>query len=145
MRYRCPYCKHLFDEAPPPACPACGKIMIVPAMKELSERQTRRRTVERIRRDSERQKASLQGHVAPGLWRTPKVYFAVIAVLAILGGAIFRASDRASQRKEAEPPHFRAMRHVDVLAEALGRYRFHVGTFPSVEQGLAALVRDPQV
>jgi hypothetical protein len=36
-----------------------------------------------------------------------------------------------------------AMLHVDVLAEALGRYHFHVGRYPTAEQGLAALVRDP--
>ena len=144
MRYRCPYCRHLFDAAPPPACPACGKVMVVPAMKALSERQTRRRAVERIRRECERQKAALQGPVAPGVWRNPRVYLAVIAGLAVLGGAIFRATDRAA-RRSVEPPHRRAMRHVDVLAEALGRYRFHVGRFPDAVQGLAALVRDPQV
>jgi len=39
----------------------------------------------------------------------------------------------------------RAVRQLDVLAVALGRYRFHTGSFPSAEQGLAALVRNPGV
>ena len=98
MRYRCPYCRHLFDAAPPPACPACGKVMVVPAMTALSERQTRRRAVERIRRECERQKAGLHAPVAPGVWRNPRVYLAVIVGLAVIGGAIFRATDRAARR-----------------------------------------------
>ncbi|HRR34717.1 MAG TPA: type II secretion system protein GspG [Kiritimatiellia bacterium] len=113
-------------------------------MKTLNERQMRRRAVERIRRECEQQKAELRAPAVFGMWRSPRMYLVIIAGLALIGGLLFRASDRAAQRN-VEPSHLRAMRHVDVLAEALGRYRFHVGAFPNAEQGLAALVRDPQV
>jgi len=59
-----------------------------------------------------------------------------------VGILLFNAADKSSVRKKASP-YQRGMRHVDVLAEALGRYHFHVGTYPSADQGLAALVRDP--
>ena len=144
MAFRCPYCKQRFDAEPPPKCPGCGRLMVVPAMKATSERMARRRKIENIWRECEQKKAELQGVMVPGLWRNPKVYLGVVLGLAVLGGAVFQATDRAVERK-VEPPHLRALRHVDVLAEALGRYRFHVGAYPDAAQGLAALVRDPQV
>ncbi len=144
MAYRCPYCKHSLGPLPTPRCPGCGKVMVVPKMRESSPRAARRRAIENIRRECERQKAELQAVLSPHMLRNPKFYFGVVVVLAVLGVSVFNAADRAVQRRE-EPPALRAMRHVDVLAEALGRYRFHTGAFPDAAQGLAALVRDPHV
>jgi general secretion pathway protein G len=118
--------------------------MVVPSMKATSERTARRRKIDNIWRECEQKKSELRGVVAPGVWRSPKLYIGVIVGLAVVGGAVFKATDAAVQRN-VEPPPLRAMRHVDVLAEALGRYRFHVGSYPSSEQGLPALVRDPLV
>jgi general secretion pathway protein G len=142
MRFRCPYCKQDLGAPPPPKCPECGRVMLTPALREQNPRLARRRKIENIWRECERKKAELQVAVSPKLWRNPKFYLGVILLMAILGGAVFHATDSAVTRK-AEPPHLMAMRHVDVLAEALGRYRFHVGGYPSPEQGLAALARRP--
>ena len=117
--------------------------MVIPAMKETGERVARKRKIENIWRETERQKAALHVPAGGGVWRTPQLYLGVIVVLAVLGGAIFKATDSAVQRK-AESPHLLAMGNIDALAEALGRYRFHVGDYPSAEQGLFALIRDPQ-
>lgn len=118
--------------------------MVVPAMKTASARMARRRKIENLWRECERQKAELRGVVGPGLWRNPKLYVGIIIVLVVLGAAVFKATDRAVARR-AELPVMRAMRHVDVLAEALGRYHFHTGLYPDAAQGLAALVRNPRV
>lgn len=142
-RYRCPYCKHLFDQEPPPRCPSCGKLMVVPSMRQPSPRMARKRKIEQIRRETEMKKSALQ-MLSPSFWRNPKFYFGVIAVLAILGGMIFNATDKVNKKK-AESPLLRAIRHVDVLAEALGRYHFHTGVYPTRELGLAALVRNPKI
>lgn len=144
VRYRCPYCKRPFDAEPPPTCPGCGKTMIVPAMKETSERMARRRKIDNLWREVEQKKAELRGVVEPGLWRNPKVYIGIVVALAVIGAAIFKATDSAVERN-VESPLLRAIRHVDVLAEALGRYHFHVGAYPLAEHGLAALVRDPAI
>ncbi len=112
-------------------------------MRKLSERATRKRKIENIWRDCERKKEELRV-VSFSTRRNPKLYFGMIAVLAILGGAIFKRSDSAIERKR-ETPHIRAIRQLDVLAEALGRYRFHVGMYPTAKQGLAALVRDSKM
>lgn len=116
--------------------------MLVPALRAPNPRFERRRKVENIWRECERKKAELQVAVSPKLWRTPKFYLGVILLMAIIGGAVFHATDSAVTRN-IEPAHLVAMRHVDVLAEALGRYRFHVGGYPAPEQGLAALARRP--
>lgn len=116
--------------------------MIVPAMRESSPRHVRRRKLEQIRRESEQQKAELSAPPSGMLIRTPAFYFGIIVIMAAVGAALFNSADRAQKRK-VELPQERAMRHLDVLAEALGRYRFHVGNFPTEEQGLAALLLDP--
>lgn len=143
MKYRCPYCKETFAGEPSPNCPACGKVMLVPAMRKVSQRAERKRKVENIRRQYENKKAELRV-VNFSTRRNPKLYFGMIALLALLGGAIFNATDSAIERKR-ETPHGRAIRQLDVLAEALGRYHFHVGMFPTAKQGLAALVRDSKM
>lgn len=102
----------------------------------------RHRAIERIRRNHERQKQALAGQLSPSLFRSPTFYLGVMVVFVLVGVLLFNAADKSSVRQE-ESPNQRAMRHVDVLAEALGRYHFHVGTYPAAEQGLAALVRDP--
>ena len=118
--------------------------MRVPDMRKPPVRLARKRKIENIWREVEIKKAQMQGVVITGVWRTPKFYLGVILVLAVLGGVVFRASD-AALRNTQESHLMRAMRQVDVLAEALGRYHFHTGVYPSASQGLAALVRDPRV
>jgi general secretion pathway protein G len=118
--------------------------MVVPCMRETSAHQAKKRLKENIRRDCECKKAELQSAVQPGLFRSFKFYFGAIALLAVLGGSLFEATSRAVSRR-VESPVMRALRHLDTLAVALGRYRFHTGQFPTAEQGLAALVRDPGV
>lgn len=116
--------------------------MIVPAFRTPNPRVERRRKLAAIQRDCEAKKAELQGAVPPGVWRNPKFYLGVIVVFVILGSLLFRVSKEAAGRG-LDPPHLQALRNLDVLAQALGRYRFHVGAYPTAEQGLYALVRDP--
>jgi type II secretion system protein G len=143
MKYRCPYCKAEIGEALGTHCPRCGKFMRVPEQNLTERRRASRRAIERIAREYEQKKAEL--HTVPaGLLRNPRFYFGAVAVFVVLGGALFNATDHAV-RSIAITPEMRAARNVDVLAEALGRYRFHVGAYPDAAQGLAALVRDPQV
>jgi len=116
--------------------------MVVPGMREPNERTTRKRKIENLWRECEQQKSELHGVLTPDMLHNPTFYFVMIAVFVAVGALLFRATDVAVARKTA-PSVLRAMRHVDVLAEALGRYRFHTGMFPTAEQGLMALVQDP--
>ncbi len=150
MKYRCPYCKKIIEQLREAKCPHCGRFMSinVPALDKDTaavlgdKHRVRHRSIERIHRQYERRKKELYGAVPPSMFRNPTFYFGVIVVLALVGALLFNAADRSMVKKK-ESPYQVAMRHVDVLAEALGRYRFHVGQYPAAEQGLAALVRDP--
>lgn len=144
----CPYCKHELNDNPPPRCPHCGKVMVTPKMLETPVRIAKKRAIDQIWRENEQKKASLHGVFSPGAFRSPKIYFLIIFVLVVLGLALLKATDSAISRNKRtgrrETPEARTYRHLNTLATALGRYRFHVGAFPTVRQGgLGALVRDP--
>ena len=150
MKYRCPYCKGIIEKLRAPKCPHCGRYMAIniplldkETARELGEKHRHRhRMLERIHKQYERQKQELSGALSPSVFRTPSFYLGVMFVMAIAGALLFNAVDNSVAAKR-ETRYQRAMRHVDILAEALGRYHFHVGHYPSDEQGLAALVRDP--
>jgi type II secretion system protein G len=144
MRYRCPYCGHNFDERPASRCPACDKVMRVPPRSDPVRWRLKRRAISRIMREYEQKRAALGNPVPPTLFRNPKFYFAAIVVFVFLGILLSNTTDKAVRRMEVTP-HMRAIRNLDVLAEALGRYHFHTGSFPDAVPGLAALVRDPAV
>lgn len=146
MTYRCPYCKADVGPSLVARCPACGKVMRVPEQNLTERLRAKRRTFERISREYEQKRAELERWTPPAaLFRSPRFYLGAIVVLALVGASLFHASDASVARRMILTPAVRATRNLDVLAEALGRYRFHTGQFPDREQGLAALVRDPHV
>jgi len=143
MICRCPYCQHLVEGEPQPICPACGKVRVVPKMREPNPRLARQRVIENIWRENEQKKATLQGTLTPSTFRNPKLYFGLMLFMGIAGLILFSATDKAVERKHISPEQ-RTRNNLDVLAEALGRYRFHTGAYPTLRQGgLAALVREP--
>ena len=143
MKFVCPYCKKLIGGEPSPHCPECGKVMVVPKMRETSPRMTRLRKIDAIWRENEQKKAELQGTVPSSMFRNPKFYFGMMIILAVIALALFNATDKAVERKTVSA-EMRTLRNLNVLAEAIGRYHFHVGRYPNPRYGgLAALVRDP--
>jgi type II secretion system protein G len=143
MKFVCPYCKKLIAGEPSPHCPECGKIMVVPKMRETSPRMTRLRKIDAIWRENEQKKAELQGTLPPSMFRNPKFYFGMMIIMTVVGVSLFSATDKAVERK-AISEEMRTQKNLNVLAEGLGRYRFHVGRYPTVRQGgLGALVRAP--
>lgn len=143
---RCPYCKKELPADASAHCPHCGKVMLTPKMLETPIRLAKKRTIEKIWRDNEEKKASLHGLFSPGMFHNPKIYFIMIFALVVMGLLVFKATDQAVERKfkRRESPVERTQRHLNTLATALGRYRFHVGSYPSLRiGGLRALVRDP--
>lgn len=143
MKYICPYCKKLINGEPSPRCPECGKVRVVPKMCETSKRMTRLRKIDAIWRENEQKKAELQGVLTPSMFRNPKFYLGLMVIMAIVAVALFHATDKAVVRKNVSA-EMRTLKNLDVLAQAIGRYYFHVGSYPSPRYGgLAALVRDP--
>lgn len=115
-----------------------------PAGGEASSPMHRKSTkaaVKAIAREYELKKAALQGSGAPDLKRGPLFYFCVVFVLAIVGSLVLSASKGGLSlgKPRIERSALMARKAMDSLSVALGRYRFHVGDYPTTEEGLAVL------
>ena len=111
-----------------------------PAAKKPLSKQERKRKLKQIYRDIEAQKRAL-GLKAPAIKRGPVFYFVVLMAMAMIGGALIQAAGRGGGKKMRDGAIVRAEQSVAALAEALGRYKFHCGVYPTAEEGLEALVK----
>lgn len=119
--------------------------MSIPSANDRNRdaRARRLRAKRRIRREAEARRAELAATPTLREIYAPRVIFALVFLLALLGAILVRRADGSvRRRRERSIPHRTAIRSLDVLATALGRYRVHTGVFPSTEQGLAALNKD---
>lgn len=108
----------------------------------VAERAKRRRLRAAIRRDAENRIAGLQ-HVSQGRGvYAPRVLFGIFIVLAVVGAVLIKKVGRAVEDNRPIP-HYSAIKSLNTLATALGRYKFHVGRYPTTAQGLKALIEDP--
>ncbi len=113
---------------------------------ETIPKNERDRKIKAIYRDLEAKKREL-GLKAPTIKRGPVFYLVILLGLGILGSAIIQLTrEDVVSEKQMTWRQSRAQKSVDALAEALGRYKFHCGVYPSVEDGgLEALSRKSSV
>ena len=107
--------------------------------KKPLSKQERKRKIKQIYRDMEAQKRAL-GLRAPALKKGPVFYMVVLIVMALLGGALIQMSGKADAiglggRKLRDGRPVMAQKSVDAVAEALGRFKFHTGVYPSLAEG----------
>lgn len=110
------------------------------ADKAPLHRKSTKAAVKAIAREYERKRAELTGG-APTLRRGPVFYGAVVLVLVLVGGLALSASRNGiglgKARIERKP--LQAQKAMRALSVALGRYKFHVGAYPTTEEGLHVL------
>ena len=110
------------------------------ADKAPLHRKSTKAAVKAIAREYERKRAELTGG-APTLRRGPVFYGAVLLVLVLVGGLVLSASRNGiglgKARIERKP--LQAQKAMRALSVALGRYKFHVGAYPTTEEGLHVL------
>lgn len=102
-------------------------------------RKSSKAAVKAIAREYEMKKAELQGSGAPTLKRGPVFYLAVIVGLMIVGWMVLSHGDLSLGKKRIERKPLMARKAMDSLSVALGRYKFHVGEYPTTEEGLKVL------
>ena len=94
--------------------------------------------IKAIAREYELKRAELGGLKAPVMKKGVVFYAVVVIGLLMLGALVLSATGRGGKARVS-----RAMldvrKSMDALAVALGRYRYHVGEYPSTEEGLEAL------
>ena len=112
--------------------------------KDPMHRKSSKAVVKAIAREYEMKKAELQGSGAPTIKRGPVFYLALIAILAIVGGLVLSRGDLSLGKKRIERKPLMARKAMDALSVALGCYKFHVGEYPTNEEGLKVLAyRNP--
>ena len=109
----------------------------IPSKSPLSK-QERSRKIKAIYREMEAKKREL-GLKAPVVPRGPVFYLVVLMGLALIGGLVIQAAGKGGEKKMRDGNLVRTEQSVAALAEALGRYKFHCGAYPTAEEGLEAL------
>lgn len=105
------------------------------------KRATAKAKVRAIAREYELKKLEL-GAGAPTFRKGPVFYGLVIVLLVILGAIVVPGITSGSLtlgKKRIERNDLMARKAMNSLSVALGRYKFHVGEYPSTEEGLAYL------
>lgn len=102
-------------------------------------KEERKRKIKAIYREMESKKSEL-GLQAPQIKRGPVFYLVVLMGLALIGGLVVQATGKGGGKKMQDGKVVLARNSVNALAEALGRYKFHCGVYPTAEEGLMALV-----
>lgn len=95
-----------------------------------------------IRREAELRLAKMGSTPTLREIYAPKVIFGAIFVLAVIGGLLVGKVSKRPPPEDRPIPHLTCVKSLDVLATALARYKHHVGSFPTTEQGLLALNMD---
>lgn len=111
-------------------------------MSSPEEKSRRRRRRAAIRREAEVRLAEMRQVSTGRGFYAPRVLGAAFIVLAVVGAVLVKRVNRAVE-DDRPYPHYSALRSLNHLATALGRYRFHVGAYPTEAQGLKALIEDP--
>ena len=106
-----------------------------------AQRVSSKAAVQAIAREYELKKAELGGAGASLVRRGPVFYTVALLVLIVVGGLVLSAVRNGvglgKARIERKP--LQARKSMAALAVALGRYKFHVGSYPTTEEGLYVL------
>ena len=97
--------------------------------------------VKAIAREYERKRMELGVGAPPLLHKGPLFYGLVLLMLAVVGSMVISAARNGVGfgKKRIERKPLQAQQSMRALAVALGRYKFHVGDYPTTSEGLAAL------
>ena len=104
-------------------------------------RKSSKAAVKAIAREYEIKKAEIASAGAPAFRRGPLFYGLVVLLLVVVGSLVLSALRNGvgfgKERIELKP--LQAKKSMSALTVALGRYKFHVGEYPSTEEGLKVL------
>jgi len=103
------------------------KISLLPAAKRTLKKKAIAREYEMKRREL--------GLNAPAVKRGLGFYLVLMFGMALIASLVFKQAGMVERRKSVNTKKLFAQRSVDALAEALGRYRFHCGCYPTAEDG----------
>ncbi len=149
MKYRCPYCKNLFSEATRPACPVCGRTLLLPGFfrktppRPDGDGGPPETASARTAWSPSNRRLARPGKPLPFLGVSGLKMTAILLIMLGIGGALV-------SRSKAPPPPDQDARKIDRarlslanLRVALELYRQDCGAYPSTDAGLASLIHPP--
>lgn len=107
------------------------------AKKSDPKKERTRAAVKKIAREYELKKAQLTGG-APVIKKGIVFYGVILIGLLMLGSMVLSVCGKGGRAAIPRKP-LQAQKSMAALAVALGRYKFHVGEYPSTEEGLKVL------
>lgn len=108
--------------------------------KKTERRARTQAAVKKIAREYERKRAAL-GLDKPVLKRGPVYYMIVVMVMVFIAAAFIGVMTGAVSigKKRVSKADIQARQSIDALTQACGRYKFHVGRYPTTAEGLQEL------
>ena len=100
-------------------------------------KKAREAAIKQIAREYEHKRNEL-GLRAPALRKGPGFYAVVVIGLMMVGALVLSATGKGGKPRISRAD-IEARKSVDALAIALGRFRYHTGSYPTNEEGLEAL------
>ena len=105
--------------------------------KPVAGRKSNKAAIKAIAREYEMKKAALTGG-APVMKKGIVFYAVVIIGLLMLGGMVLSVCGKGGRAAIPRKP-LQAQKSMRALTLALGRYKFHVGDYPTTDEGLGVL------
>ena len=141
MKLRCPYCKAVFGPELVSSCPKCGKAMTIPDRLQKHTFKERRRTKQKLERENDHKRRHMPAGPGGAPFRGPAVLIGAILIMVITGALLVgRAKTPPLKRRS---PATTAAREMRALHIATDHFYVDCGRYPTQEEGLKALVLDP--
>lgn len=142
MKLRCPYCKHEYGPEPIAVCPYCKRSMTIPDHLRKVKFRERKRKRDKLAREAERKRMELGMKPDASFGRKPLHLLFIMGFMLLLGIMLIgRAGKESLTHPQAAVR--RAGHHLRALSAALERFRRDCGRYPTTQEGLDALVRNP--
>lgn len=136
MKLRCPYCTNEFEPQKRCVCPRCGKTMRIPTGLRTGIRPRKKR----IHPD----RTVMPTRSAPRA-RSARILIVCIVVLFVMGMLLAQKSSHPKPQLTPRDKTALACRNLLHMGIALTNFNGTCGRYPSTEEGLSALVRNPGV
>jgi len=142
LKYRCPHCHQLFEKWETAHCPNCKKGLRHPdKWKTLKWDKSRREGIQ--------QRIPASRELRKPLWmlfiNRPRFAVWVLGGCMLVGGVILSSSSKVTTLYRPPDRVIRTRKELMVIRTALEWFRVHCQRYPTTEESLKALVRNPGV
>lgn len=138
MKYCCPHCRHIFETFEGAQCPNCAKVLRHPDKWKIAKPKPAQRNPGRTGNTQ---------HLRQPVWMlfasSPRLILWVIGGCILVVGFLLTLDINTGIPYQPPPKIVQTRKELLVLRTALEWFRVHCKRYPTSDEGLKALVRDP--